>query len=691
MPVGLATETVSQTDSAGAADRLAVSLFGAFAARFGDRPVEIKSKKAQALLGYLLLNSSLRESRERLGGLLWSESTEEKARMSLRQTLHQLRESLEAAGFSGLRLGHEDVSLAGADLAVDVWSVMEEAAAGKVAALLLDRKRLPETVLSGLEDIDPSFRVWLLVQRQALQERLERQLESALDSAAHVAALKPLAQALLNLDPTHEVACRRLMQAYAEGGDVASALRIYKGLWDLLDEEYGTEPSEQTMDLVVRIKNGEFNRASATLPAGAPASAAAAPSRNVESERDFPGILHNLLIVSEFDIRGVDEERAYLVHALRHQLISKLVRFRDWSVLEGAPPKEFEAPHAARYFCIDGTVREARGALALTLTLKEYPLGRYVWGDSYALDVVRWFELQQSVLRRLALALNVHLSVERLMFVAGRPDVSLTVFDRWLRGQELNWAWTPAAWTRAKQIFESIIEEAPNFAPGYIGLVRIKNAEQLVFPGIRRTDEKHREVFELARTAVQKDPLDARAHHCFAWASAMSHRFDQAQLSFGLALDLNENEPWTLTSGALGLAFCGKHQQALDLAEQALRLSPNPVRTYWAYQGQIRFLCEDYAGCVEAGTNAQNILPFFRGWHAAALSHLGRREEARAQAKAFLEESRANWHGSEVPSDAAISSWLLGAFPFAAQSDWERLRDGLRQADIPVDPELTKP
>ena len=65
-----------------------------------------------------------------------------------------------------------------------------------------------------------------------------------------------LAQAILNLDPTHEDACRRLMRARAMIGDTAGALRVYKTLWDLLDEDYGMEPAEATQKLVADIKTG---------------------------------------------------------------------------------------------------------------------------------------------------------------------------------------------------------------------------------------------------------------------------------------------------------------------------------------------------------------------------------------------------------------------------------------------------
>ena len=73
-------------------------------------------------------------------------------------------------------------------------------------------------------------------------------------------ARKDIATAIVNLDPTHEEASCYLMQEHAEQGDVAGALRIYKALWDLLDEDYGMEPSAATQDLVAKIKLGEFEQ-----------------------------------------------------------------------------------------------------------------------------------------------------------------------------------------------------------------------------------------------------------------------------------------------------------------------------------------------------------------------------------------------------------------------------------------------
>ena len=53
---------------------LSVSLVGRFGLRFNGRPIELRTRKAGAVLGYLALSEMKRESRERLVGLLWSRS-----------------------------------------------------------------------------------------------------------------------------------------------------------------------------------------------------------------------------------------------------------------------------------------------------------------------------------------------------------------------------------------------------------------------------------------------------------------------------------------------------------------------------------------------------------------------------------------------------------------------------------------
>src|ERR1700716_3198062 len=93
-----ASEAATVPESAA---RLSVSLVGRPSIMFGGRLVELRTQKASAVLSYLALTEAKHESRERLGGLLWSRADEEKARASLRQVVRELRTAFEGAGYGG--------------------------------------------------------------------------------------------------------------------------------------------------------------------------------------------------------------------------------------------------------------------------------------------------------------------------------------------------------------------------------------------------------------------------------------------------------------------------------------------------------------------------------------------------------------------------------------------------------------
>ena len=66
----------------------------------------------------------------------------------------------------------------------------------------------------------------------------------------------------------------------------------------------------------------------------------------------------------------------------------------------------------------------------------------------------------------------------------------------------------PESWQRAVEIFRDAIRENPGFSPCYSSLVQMNNIEHFVHPGIFRDLEKAKATLELAKTAVQLDPVD---------------------------------------------------------------------------------------------------------------------------------------------------------------------------------------
>ncbi|HEY3790682.1 MAG TPA: BTAD domain-containing putative transcriptional regulator [Bradyrhizobium sp.] len=667
--------------------RLSVSLVGRPAIRFNGRAVELRTRKANAVLGYLALTETRRESRERLVGLFWSRSDEEKARASLRQAVRELRSAFEEVRYGGFAAKKLSIQLDAEKLDVDLENVIRLAETGSVHPLLLNTSRLDERILEGMDDLDPSFRVWILAKRQTIRDRLMRSLDAGLVATGIDAAVKnEIAAAIVNLDPTHEEACCHLMRMHAEQGDAAGALRIYGELWGLLDRDYGMEPSPATAALVADIKLGAFerppDRAGVRLPSGVPV-ARTSEVADAGKHRVAPAKMR--LILKPFGMHGVDADRVHLVQGFGLHLAACLVRFREWTVIDRPNPvAALQLSDSVPQYCIESTAYQAGAEINVVMVLRDEATGVYVWSESFRLSLDNWFETQQRIIRRIATSLNVQLSAERLMRLAGEPDVSLDIHDRWLRGQSLMAKFDPESWQRAVTIFRDAIRENPMFSPSYSSLVQMNNIEHIVHPGVLPDPEKAKATLELAKTAVRLDPVDSRAHLCCGWSHVWASREAEAAPHMELACELNDNDPWTLLSCAHYSAFCGSITLARSQADQSLALSPAPSYLEWAYHVTIRFLCGDYAGALAACDRAHSATPLVPAWRAAALFRLGEPIMAREEAQRFLNGIRSFWVGSSAPTDEAVARWTLQAHPISIQLRWEALRDALRGAGIPA-------
>jgi len=677
--------------------RLRIETFGQFTIRHGDREVVLNGRKARALLGYLALGESGQETRERLVGLLWSETEEGKARASLRQTLYEIREAFQAVGFDKFEADKHVARLDRDALEVDLWDVMESAKRGEPHPILLERDRVTESLLRELETVDPSFRSWLLAKQQSLHNRLVVHLEDVLRGQADAAASRneeQVARALMKLDPTHEEAARALIRARVAAGDMGGALGIYKALWKLLEDEYDVEPSKETQALIADVKMGH---GPATSPPPRDATASATGTTGglplpIATKALSPGALlrHNTpkLVVSigGFELAGSGATSRHLIEGFRRELIACLVRFREWVVRDRSlvPGQVLSERDDLAEYAIDASAFEAGDTVRFVLTLLDIESNSYLWSEQLNLSVESWFEAQQLVVRRLASALNVHLSAERLVQLSRRPANDLKAYDAWLLGQATFLSFDPKSWDRAADLYRQVIRDMPDFAPAYSSLAQLHNSNHIVMPGIFRDPKRTEQALFFAREAARLDPVDSRSQLCLGWSHAMSKQYEQAMIHVPLAYELNDNDPWTMISAANCFAFCGFFDRSRAITAHLLQLPLAPSPLQWAYHVAIRFMESDYEGCLAAAESAGDVNPNVPGYRAAALSHLGQRDAAREALGHFYQVVRRRWVGKEPASEEAITRWFLHMFPIRRSEDWARLRDGLAGAGAPV-------
>ena len=384
--------------------RLTISLFGGVTLHYGGRRISLQSCKAEALLGYLALSAKQRESRERIVGLLWSETDESKARASLRQVLKNLRSVFDELGFEGFSTDHTEVSLEADAVDVDVGSIVASLATDRVSDALLERPRITESLLAGYDDIDPAFRSWLLVHREGLHQKLTRGLEDQLANApSEGSQARRLADALIHLDATHEGAYQRLIRSYADAGDVSGALSAYKKLWELLGDEYDMEPSDKTQELIAAIKSGTYRATQPTL-SERPGELRTAPHTDTTIPIAAPPAafpdnppLKLVLLMGPFDVTGMQPEQRHIGRGFRYELITRLIRFREWSLIDAAAgsPQPQDTLALRPHYTISANFLQDRDKLSVVVTLKAGDIGAVVWSDRYSLGLTDFFEAQQ--------------------------------------------------------------------------------------------------------------------------------------------------------------------------------------------------------------------------------------------------------------------------------------------------------
>ena len=261
-------------ESEKAMTHLFIHLLGPFEASLnGVLLTQFRSDKVRALLAFLCVESDGAHRREKLAGLLWPDFPETHARTNLRRTLSDLRDVIDDRVELGtappsanlLRITRQTIQFNPESEAwVDVQTIIKTLAASHptIADLEAGVACCRGEFMAGFSLPEKTvFEEWLLFQR----ERFTRLTLDALSRLAEAYALEGRYERAITyawrqakLDPLREKAHRQLMRLFAYEGQTCKALEQYEACCDILLEEIGVQPSEETTALYRQIRSGDL-------------------------------------------------------------------------------------------------------------------------------------------------------------------------------------------------------------------------------------------------------------------------------------------------------------------------------------------------------------------------------------------------------------------------------------------------
>jgi DNA-binding SARP family transcriptional activator/TolB-like protein len=640
--------------------------------------IAFRTRKTRCLLGLLALSPNSRMNREQLASLLWDPAPEALARSSLRQSLKELREVLEADA-DLIETDRFSVGLRGAEIEVDVlrFRGLIAGASADPAALLAASALWQGELFGTAPPSAPVFEAWLQIERSQLRSSLTMALTDHLERliAANSFTDTRVAEELVRIEPSHELAHQYLMRFHALRGDQSAALRQFAQLEQALADELDSEPSEASNALLVAIKGGEVSlRRSETPLVPLPVPSRSGPPR---------------ITIRPPLTRYPDHSKDYLGEGFAFLAKSCLSRFRCWIVIpwpatgyDSASAVDFSAVGRAidADFAVD-CVLDWRGATGkLFVSLIDCRDGSEVWSNLYAVAEDELQAVSSSVAGAVAASLASQVNHITLLRHARSTPGNPVAYDLWLRGHQLSRLWTTEADTQAEQMFLQAIALDPGLAGSHASLAQILGTRSLVRPGYLNGKEDNVTAFRHAQQAIALDPYDSRCHISAAWNWLIAKSPERATSHFRMAVDLNPNDSETLIAAACGLAFLGHIDDARSLAAQAVQLNPIYPEYYSDYLSAIHFMAGDFQATITAVEKCQDGFPDRAALAAAAWAHLGRTTEARAAWRYFMTLTASRWEGTQPADPDRLEAWIMQVLPIHWPAGRHSLREGLRIA-----------
>ena len=452
------------------------------------------------------------------------------------------------------------------------------------------------------------------------------------------------------------------------------AYRQVKGRLDLTVSDLGQTELKNIAE-PIRVYSLEVGPAVQVVPA---------PSAVAVADKPAPPRLS--IVVLPFTSLGVDVEHELFVDGVTESLTTDLSRISNAFVVarntaftyKGKPvdAKQIGRDLNIRYI-LEGSIQRGGNRMRINVQLIDAATGNHLWADRFDKPVADLFDMQDEIVSHLANQLRPELIAAEAKRAENEADPDS--MDLYFQGvQQFNKGGVDNI-ERARTIFERAVALDPTNIDALVGAAR---ADVLV--GAIFTTDKRAERLAAAEALLIKGvsiaPRNYWAHLWLGFVQIQTNRASRAIGELEQALTLNRNLGGAHAWIGQAKITMGRAEEAEAHLNEAFRLSPSDAVAFiWTH---IRGLAKLHLGADEEAVaffhrsvDSSRNYPLSHFYMAAALAHLGRLDEARAEVKAGL---------------GLAPNYSIARFLSMSESDnpiylkqRERILEGLRKAGVP--------
>ena len=334
-----------------------------------------------------------------------------------------------------------------------------------------------------------------------------------------------------------------------------------------------------------------------------------------------------MIAVLPFENLSGDPEQEFLPDGMTEEMISQLGRLNPDSLGVIARQSSIQQKNSKKSlreigndlgvkYIVNGSVRLAKGDPAspdddrvrITANLSDVNSNSQIWSQSYDRKLSNVLDLQSEVAQAIAGEIRVKLTPQQRARLAAPLPVNSEAYQNYLKGRyQLNRR-DLASMQHGLDYFGRAIAADPNFALAYVGIA--DTYDLLGFYSALPPTHAYPEAKKAAQKALSLDDSLAEAYTTLADVQLhYDYDWKAAEQGFRSAVQRNPNYAVAHHWYAVLLALSGRSAESLSEIEQALKLDPaslaisGDMALHHFYAGQYDQTIEQSKKCLELDPN----------------------------------------------------------------------------------------